>query len=257
MNPGFEDQAAGLRRLLHKAPPQVLSVVSCGPHAVQWLADQARERAATKRSVVAFDELDCCGNLADALGVVSRFDLLQVVEQRVPLEVARKDAGHGLALFSAAQLSRALPRADRLFASRLSETCRRLQFGADLWLVHSRPGVGNGLSPLAMAAHRMMVIVEGNARSVTEAYALIKQVQRGPWPQIDLAVVAGAGEAVDERLIGNLVEMVQHKTVLALRRVRGVEASLAAAAIAAGRRDERFLDRVLGIAQRPSMALSV
>ena len=252
MRPGFEDQAAGLRRLLHRAPPQVLSVVCCGPHAVSWLADQAKLKAGQGSSVVAFDELDCCGNLADALGVSPRFDLLQAVEREVPLEMARLAVGRGLSLLSTARLSRALPGADRRFAARLADTCRRLQLGVDLWLVHSRPGAGNGLSALAMAAHRMMVVVEGNARSVTEAYALLKQIRRGPWPQIDLAVAGG----VDETLVANLIDVVHQNTHLAVRRVRGLEACVAASAVL-GRRDERYLERVMVIAQSAPMALSV
>jgi MinD-like ATPase involved in chromosome partitioning or flagellar assembly len=255
MRPGFEDQAAGLRRLLHRAPPQVLSVVCCGPRAVSWLADQAKLKAAQGSSVVAFDELDCCGNLADALGVAPRFDLLQAVEREVSLEMAKQAVGRGLSLLSSARLARALPGADRRFAARLGDTCRRLQLGADLWLVHSRPGAGNGLSALAMAAHRMMVVVEGNARSVTEAYALLKQIRRGPWPQIDLAVVGGA--SVDETLVANLIDVVQQNTHLAVRRVRAMEACVAAANVVVGRRDERYLERVMVIAQRAPMALSV
>lgn len=254
MRPGFEDQAAGLRRLLHRAPPQVLSVVCCGPHAVSWLADQAKLKAAQGSSVVAFDELDCCGNLADSLGVAPRFDLLQAVEGEVPLEMAGLSVGRGLQLLSSARLARALPGADRRFAARLADTCRRLQLGADLWLVHSRPGAGNGLSALAMAAHRMMLVVEGNARSVTEAYALLKQVRRGPWPQIDLALAGDAARG-DETLVANLIEVVQQNTRLAVRRVRSLEACVAAANAVQGRRDQRYLERVMVIAQRAPMAL--
>lgn len=255
MRVDFEDQAAGLRRLLHRAPPHVVSVASCGHHAAAWFASQAKQMAKQGRSVVAFDESDCGGNLADMLGLAPRFDLLQAVEGEIPLEAAKLAAVQGLSLVSSARLTRTLPGADRVFASRLHDVCRRLQLGADLWLLHSRPGAGAEPSALMLAAHRMMLVVEGNARSVTEAYALLK-IRRGPWLQIDFAVVPGS-DGVDEKLIANLVDVVQQNSPLALRRIRNLEACLAAANAVAGRRDEAYLDRVIGLVRRAPMALSV
>lgn len=256
MRADFEDQAAGLRRLLHRAPPLALGVASCGHHAAAWFASQTRLMAKQGRSAVAFDESDCGGNLADMLGLAPRFDLLQAVEGEIPLEAAKLAAAQGLSLVSSARLTRTLPGADRAFASRLHDVCRRLQLGADLWLLHSRPGAGAEPSALMLAAHRMMLVVEGNARSVTEAYALLKKIRRGPWLQIDFAVVPGS-DGVDEKLIANLVDVVQQNSPLALRRIRNLDACLAAANAVAGRRDEAYLDRVIGLVRRAPMALSV
>lgn len=252
MKPDYEDQAAGLRRLLGKAPPLVVTVATCGAGAVRWLAGQSLTRAQAGRSVVALDEASVSGNLADAMGLPARFDLLQAVERHVSLAQARVDAGPGLSLYATARLSRALASADRMLMQRFADTCRQLQSGAELWLIHARPDESLSLSPLALAAHRLVVAVDGSARAITEAYALIKYLDTGPWLQIDLVLAAdGRSRVESESLLANLIEVGHRQTNLALRRVFGIEASAAAAAVVSAELEgDRFLDRVLGQARR-------
>jgi len=250
---GFEDQAAGLRRLLSKAPPQVVAVLACGTGALRWTAGQVMTRAQAGRQVLLFDEAEACGNLGDVMGVSPRFDLGQVVEGEVPLEQAQVQAAPGCTLHSAARLARRLAGADRIYAARFRETCRRLQNGSDLWVIHARPDESMSLSPFALAAQRLVVAVDGSPRSVTEAYALIKRLEGGPWAQLDLALGGCRRPNEGEALLDNLMQVAQRQTVLALRRIYGLEASAAAAAVSAGG-GERFLDRVLGLAQRATRA---
>ncbi|WP_374509300.1 MinD/ParA family protein [Niveibacterium sp.] len=261
MKPGFEDQAAGLRRLLRRAPPQVVAVSAFGAGAMHWLAGQALTRAQGGRQVTVFDEMASCGNLADALGAAARFDLLQAVERHVSLDAARVEAGPGLSLYSSARLARALNGADRVLSERFADTCRALQRGCDLWLIHARPDERRSLSPLASAAHRMVVVVDGSPRAITEAYAMIKQLDGGPWPQIDLALANPRDQDEAEALLANLILVGHRQTNLALRRVKGLDACAAAAAAASdSTTDSVFLDRVLGLArrrQRASMALAL
>ena len=253
----FGDQANGLRRLLRQAPPQVVSVATFGPDAVRWLAREARTGAAAGRQTVVFDEVGACGSLADAYALSARFDLLQAVDRHVGLESVCVEAGQGLNLFPAARMAKALVGADRILAARFAQTCQRLQAGADLWLVHARSSEDFVLSPLAAAAHRLVVVVEGNARSVTSAYSLIKQLAEGPWPQIDLALAGGRDSRDAEALIANLGAMVLAHSGLALRRINRLEASAAAAAMVSDEQErERFLERVLGFARRGSRTLA-
>ena len=260
MKVGFEDQAAGLRRLLRSAPPQVVAVAAFGAGAMRWLAGQALTRAQGGRQVAVFDEVATSGNLADALGAAGRFDLLQAVERHVALDAVRVDAGPGLSLYPAARLARALDNADRMMTERFAEVCGSLQRGSDLWLIHARPD-DRVLSPLASAAHRMVVAVDGSPRAITEAYALIKRLDGGPWPQIDLALASPRDPDEAEALLANLVLVGHRQTGLALRRVHGLEASaVAAAAVSGTASDGVFLERVLGLArrrQRASMALAI
>ena len=254
----FGDQANGLRRLLRKASPHVVSVVTFGSEAVRWLALEARTDAAAGRQTVVFDEVATCGSLVDAFALSARFDLLQAVDRHVGLESVCVEAGQGLNLFPAARMAKALVGADRILAARFGETCQRLQRGADLWLVHARSSEDFVLSPLAAAANRLVLVVEGNARSVTAAYSLIKQLADGPWPQIDLALAGGRGGRDAEALIANLGAMVLAHTGLALRRIHRLEASAAAAALVSDEQErERFLERVLGFARRGSRTLAL
>ncbi len=253
-----EDQAAGLRRFFHHASPQVVAAVAFGPEALRWLAQEAKVGAAEGRQTVVFDEIVTSGSLADTLALPARFDLLQAVDHHVGLESVRIEVGAGLSLYPAARMARALIGADRILAARFAEICRRLQAGVDLWLVHARTSEEFVLSPLAAAAHRLVLVVEGNARSVTGAYSLIKRLTPGPWPQVDLALADQCGGKNAEALIENLGTTVLAQTGLAVRRVRGLAASsAAAAAVSDDVERERFPERVLGFARRGSRTLAL
>ncbi len=254
----FGDQADGLRRLLRKVPPQVVSVVTFGASSVRWLASEARTGADAGSRTVIFDEVSVGNaNLADALGVAARFDLLQAVERHVSLDAVKVNVGEGLMLYPAARMARALVGADRLLGGRFGDSCRTLQRGADLWLVHARLGEGFELSPLAAAAHRLVVVIDGNAQAVTDAYSFIKRLAGGPWPQVDLAL-GGRASADAEALVRNLAATVPTHVGLGVRRINGLEASAeAAAALSDTQEREGFLERVLGFARRAPRSLAL
>ncbi|MCL2658327.1 MAG: hypothetical protein FWD62_13135 [Betaproteobacteria bacterium] len=254
----FGDQATGLRRLLRRELPQVVSVVGFGVDALRWIATEAKSSANNGREVLAFDEVATCGNLADALALPARFDLLQAVERHVSIDSVRIEAGRGLTLYPAARMARALVGADRILAARFAETCQRLQRGADLWLVHANLSERFDLSPLAFAAHRLVIVVDGSARAITQAYALIKHLDGGPWPQVDIALAGQRSRHEADALLMNLSRTVLAQTSLVLRPVRELEASAAAAAVVSDElAHERFLERVLGFARHGSRPLAL
>lgn len=182
MNINTEDQAAGLRRLFRETPPEVIAAVPCGAQASVWLAHQLRHRQAAGLQILALDEWAASGNLADCLGVSPRFDLLQAVEGHVPLAHCRTAVADGLSLVPVARLSRQLgasrlggQMSDRVLRQRTTALLASLQKGTDECLIHARPCEIEGMSELALAAPHRLLVVEPQAKSITQAYAALKR----------------------------------------------------------------------------------
>ncbi|MEC5396596.1 MinD/ParA family ATP-binding protein [Uliginosibacterium sp. H1] len=168
-----EDQAAGLRRLFNHRPPEVLGALACGHGATAWLARQLHARSAEGVRTLVLDESPAAGNLCEALGASTRFDLLQAAEGHVAGESCRVAIHPGLSVLSVARLSQHL--ADRVLRQRTQALLAEFQHDCDEWLIHARPHDVLGVSPLIAAAPRLLLVVDPNARAYTEAYAALKR----------------------------------------------------------------------------------
>ncbi|HEX5127016.1 MAG TPA: hypothetical protein VFW00_09765 [Rhodocyclaceae bacterium] len=173
-----DDQAAGLRRMFRQTPPEVLAVVPCGAGATPWVARQLHARIRAGLRLLALDEWAAFGNLADCLGLAPRFDLLQGVEGFVAVEQCRVQTIAGLSLMAVSRLSRALSQ-DQAIRQDTIERLRPLQSETDEWLIHARPCDIAGLSPLALAAPRLLLAVDPYSKAVTEAYTTLKRLRLG------------------------------------------------------------------------------
>jgi flagellar biosynthesis protein FlhG len=225
MSQVFEDQAAGLRRLFHSAPPEVFTVVPCGAAAMQWVARQLALRVQAGRRVLALDECMACGNLADALGVSPRFDLLQAAEGHVPAERCLVEAMPGLQLAPVGRLARALG-ADRITDQRVAAQFQQLQAGFDEWMVLARPSDLHGLSPLVLAAPRLLLVVDAHPISIMEAYTTLKRIATGAdILSIGLAM-ANRADPEAQALAANLLCVVKRQLGLEVEAVASVGESL-------------------------------
>lgn len=171
------DQATGLRRIFRMAPPRVLAVVPCGAVTTPWVADQLQMRARTGGHILALDEWECCGNLGDCLGVSPRFDLAQAAAGQVRVEQCLCEAMPGLRLASAACLARALG-TERIASQRCLDLLRTLQAGSDEWLLMIQAGNVEGLSPLALAVPRVLMVVDSHPQAVAVAWAALARLVR-------------------------------------------------------------------------------
>ncbi|MDP5240584.1 hypothetical protein Q9Q94_13650 [Uliginosibacterium sp. 31-16] len=185
------DQADGLRRLFRTAPPEVMAVLPCGAVTTRWVALQAQARARAGRQVLALDERQACGNLADCLGVSPRFDLLQAVTGQIGEAQCVQDVMPGLQLAQVGQLVRELG-AERVTNQRTVNLLQSLQAGCDEWLLLAQPGEMEGLSPLVLAAPRLTLVVDAHPQSVTAAWASLARLVREA-PEMSF-VLCHAGE---------------------------------------------------------------
>lgn len=203
MRDAFDDQAAGLRRLFRAAPPEVLTVVPCGAAGVRWVARQLTLRVQAGLRVLAMDESVACGNLADCLGASPRFDLLQAAEGHVPAQRCLVPVMPGLHLAPVGRLARAVG-PDRLTNQRVVAQFQQLQAEFDEWIVLARPSDLAGLSPLALAAPRLLLAVDPHPVAVTEAYATLKRIASGADTLSIGLALAGGGNAGAKGLVPNL-----------------------------------------------------
>jgi flagellar biosynthesis protein FlhG len=178
------DQAAGLRRLFsshQEEKPQAARVAAfvsgheaCGrtmllTHTAAALAD-AGER------VLLIDEHGGSNSVHAALGMESRKDLLDLMQDDIHLERLVQPVTPMLGVLSAARFAAAPQRIGDAAAQRRESVFQQMQQSHAFILIDCLIRQGQSLSPLALAAPSMVVVVAAQSAAITKAYALIKQL---------------------------------------------------------------------------------
>ena len=174
---GQTDQAEGLRRLLCAAPPEVVAVIPCGGVTTRWVAGQVQARARAGRRILAIEESMACGNQADCLGASVRFDLLQAASGEVPLERCLAEPGEGLRVAQAGRFAQSLG-SERIASQRALALLERLQPGSDEWMFVTEPAGVHRVSPFALAAPRLLLVVEDHPMALTAAWSSLRTLVR-------------------------------------------------------------------------------
>lgn len=175
------DQAAGLRRLFGGRAPQVVAFASgreaCGRTTL--LVQTAAALAATGQGVLIIDENPAPNNAISAFGLTARYDLFQVLQGERSLHQAFLQAAPMLQVLPAARAARELDHASRIAAAarqNLAACLIEMQQDVEFVLVDTAMRRGGHLSPLALAARHMAIVVAAQGPSITHAYALIKRI---------------------------------------------------------------------------------
>jgi flagellar biosynthesis protein FlhG len=173
------DQAAGLRRLFGGRAPQVIAFASgrdaCGRTTL--LVQTSAALAAAGHGVVIVDENQTADNTLAAFGVAARHDLLHAVHGDRTLAQVAVAAAPLIRIVLAARAARELDQHSRGDGvGRLADCLRELQRGAGFILIDTATRRGGHLSPLALAAPHVAVVVAAHSIAITHAYALIKRL---------------------------------------------------------------------------------
>lgn len=242
------DQAAGLRRLFHAAPPQVVGIVPCSASVMPWVAQQILARASDTERLLALDEWGAYGNLADSLLVSSRFDLLQAAEGHVNLQDCLVDVRKGLQLAAVSRLASALG-GDRMVNQRVLSLLKDLQRHFSEWLVVARAADAMGVSSLLSAVPSVVMAVDARPESVTAAYATLKQLaERDDLPAATVVFTQPQSREA-QALASNLQRVVHDQLGLPLVFARDLKQALSVGEAAS---PQKFLDRLLLAASRPN-----
>lgn len=175
------DQAAGLRRLFGGRSPQVVTFAAGRESSgrTTLLVQTAAALAACGQRVLILDENPSENNALACFGFKGRHDLFQVLRGERTLSQTILEAAPALRILPAAHAARELDYADRAAATarrNLDACLREIQRDVDFILIDAAVRPGGYLSPLALAARHMAIIVAAQGSAITQAYALIKRV---------------------------------------------------------------------------------
>ena len=175
------DQAAGLRRLFGGRAPQVVAFTSgnaaCGRTTL--LVQTAAALAAGGHGVLIVDENPAPNNTIAAFGLSARNDFFQVLRGERSLSQTLLAAAPLVRILPAARAARELDHASRIAAAarlNLASCLLEMQQDVDFILIDTTLRRGGHLSPVALAARHMTIVVAAQGAAITHAYALIKRI---------------------------------------------------------------------------------
>lgn len=173
------DQAAGLRRLLGGGQQlQVITFVAgCeGVGRSVAVANLGVALARLGKEVLIVDEHSPGDDIASTFGLMTRFDLLNVLQREASLTQVLLQPMHGLRILPAAKAVKKLGRLSMPQQQILLDSMSGLERPVDVILVDASIGHPGGFSPFGLASQEAVVVLSGNSASITEAYSLIKKV---------------------------------------------------------------------------------
>lgn len=190
---GREDQAAGLRRLFRRAPPQVVALYAGGRRAADNAVLAAHRIAGRNERVLMLDEAEGGATLCAALGVGEGADLLQLLDGRSTLADILQPVPGLVGRVPAAAAALALPLLDDARRACLVEALRILHRHAGFVLVHASGAQAAEPSPFVLAAPRRLVVAEASASGATDAYQTIKGLAAAGAGSVHVAVCRARG----------------------------------------------------------------
>lgn len=190
---GREDQAAGLRRLFRRAPPQVVALYAGGRRHADNAVLAAHRIAGRSERVLVLDEAAGGTTLCGALGVGEGIDLLQLLDGRSTLADVVQAVPGLVGRVPVAAAALALPLLDDARRACLVEALRILHRHAGFVLVHASGEQAAEPSPFVLAAPRRLVVAEASASGATDAYQTIKGLAAAGAGSVHVAVCRARG----------------------------------------------------------------
>ncbi len=201
------DQAAGLRRLFRTRSGRAIAFVSgreaCGR--TKLLVRTAAELARSGESVLVIDENGGAANFHAAFGLKPARDLLDAATRDLAAASLVQPVLAGLNLISASRLADGHRDLGPESAKRLDGALRSLQQSHSYVLIDCADRGPERVSPLALAAPSLAVVVAAQGAAITRAYALIKRLARdGGRKTFQVVITRARSDAEAEAIFRNL-----------------------------------------------------
>lgn len=229
---GREDQAAGLRRLFRRAPPNVAALFVTG-HDRAVIAALAARRMSREGRVALLDEGRGEAGVASGLGVSEEGDLLNLIDGRTALDSLLRVSPEGVLHLPIGGAALAFALLDDDYRERLLTGLHALQRRCSLMLIHASLTGTLPHSPFVQAAPRRLLLVEASGRGVTDAYASIKALAAAGAGDLHVAVARARSRAEAVALFAQLDGLVRMHVGLPLAFLGEVERDDLGAALAA------------------------
>ena len=207
MNAWQGDQAAGLRRLFGGRGPQVVAFASgreaCGRTTL--IVQSAVALAASGHAVVIVDENPGPSNAVSAFGLAPRGDLAHAVTGDRSLRQVMLPAAPLVHIVPASQAARDFDHLTLAGRQRLVSCLGEISRDAAFVLIDCATRRGGHLSPLALAARHMAVVVAAQGSAITHAYALMKRLsqERGRG-DFHIAITRARGDVEARAIFDNM-----------------------------------------------------
>jgi flagellar biosynthesis protein FlhG len=179
--PGFTAaQKAGIRAALNPGPVQVIAVTGGkgGVGKTCVAVNLAAALAAQQKRVLLLDGDLGLANADVQLGLTPRYTLEHVLDGRCTLEEAVVDTPAGFRLIPAASGVTRLAELSTSEHLGLVQAFSHLSQGLDVLLIDTAAGIADGVRQFCQAAQHVLVVVNDEPASLTDAYALIKVLHR-------------------------------------------------------------------------------
>jgi flagellar biosynthesis protein FlhG len=178
--PGFSAaQAAGIRAALQPGPVQVIAVTGGkGGVGKTCVAVNLAAALATKRRVLLLDGDLGLANADVQLGLVPGHTLEHVLDGRCTLEEAVVDTPLGFRLIAGASGVARLAGLSTAEHLGLVQAFSHLTQGLDVLIIDTAAGIADSVLQFCQASQHVLVVVNDEPASLTDAYALIKVLHR-------------------------------------------------------------------------------
>jgi flagellar biosynthesis protein FlhG len=176
----FEDQAAGLRRLMTGSPLRVMTLSGgAGTGKTMLTANLALALAARGRQVLIIDENGGMRGVSSIFGLVAKGDLLRVLKAGKPLESIVMRPRAGVSLVPAAHASQELANMSDGSRAHILDALNGLAEKPDVVLIDPPSALRDGALSLSLAAQEVAVVLTPEADAITDAYRIAKVLSQG------------------------------------------------------------------------------
>ncbi len=174
------DQAAGLRRMARPRPVRVVAVTSGkgGVGKTNVSVNLAMAMAQQGKDVLIMDADLGLANIDVLLGIQPSATLHDVLAGRARLEEVVVDGPAGLRIIPAASGVQEMAELSPAEHAGLVRAFSELSFNVDVLVVDTAAGIADSVVSFTRAAQDVIVVVCDEPASITDAYALIKLLNR-------------------------------------------------------------------------------
>lgn len=174
------DQAAGLRRLKPALPVRVIAVTSGkgGVGKTSVAVNLSVAMAQAGRQVMLLDGDLGLANVDVMLGLQPSYNLAHVLEGKCTLEETLLAGPAGVMVIPASSGKRHMAELTPLQNAGLVQAFSELSRPIDVLIVDTAAGIADSVITFSQASQEVIVVVTGDPTSLTDAYALIKVLNR-------------------------------------------------------------------------------
>ncbi len=176
----MKDQAQGLARLAAASSMNVIAVTSGkgGVGKTSVAVNLAVSMASRGREVVLFDADLGLANVDIALGLKSRFDIRHVVSGERTLEEILVPGPEGIRIVPASSGIASMTNLSSQQQAGLVRAFSELSFPVDTLIVDTGAGIDSSVQVFSSACQTVIVVICDEPTSITDAYALIKVLNK-------------------------------------------------------------------------------